>query len=646
MGRGLRIGHLNVRSIMSSEKIDGVRLLLERERFDCLCISETWTSPGNPADSILLFPGFRIHRLDRQIPRRGRQVPRGGGVAIITREELSTSRLNTTTDPTGRLETLWLSVTGGGARSAVVGTAYRPPDSPACALDDLRGQLEDVISMGKPLFLLGDFNLDILDPSKSGVQQYVTMLHDLGLHQLVEQPTHPAATPSLIDHIITNIPDITHHAKVIPSHISDHDLIALNAPFPKVRAARRERTVRSTRDTDFNHLSLDLLLADWSPLYRAFSTDEKYAEFLNVWNLHVDAHCPVKTITFRRPECPWLSGSDDLRELQATRDAARRERDVTGTDEARTRYRALKREFTDRLRISKVNFFKPDINESSKRTWSRLKKYAIDNKQAKSSSALDSSVANQFNEYFATVGRRVNDLLSRDPSPDLPTRLPRVVSGAFRVKPATLSELSLALRRMSTSKAVGPDGVSLSVLRRCFSAVGPHLLHVINHSLITGRVPPIWKLATVVPLYKEGPATEPSNYRPISVLSVVGKLAEKVVCSQLLEYVTSHHILADSQYAYRPHHSTEHAVLDIVGHISNNMNAGKVTSISSTDLSKAFDCVNRATLLTKLQCYGIASHWFDDYFTDRRQTVKGGTASSLEVEYGVVLGSIVGPLMF
>ena len=83
--------------------------------------------------------------------------------------------------------------------------------------------------------------------------------------------------------------------------------------------------------------------------------------------------------------------------------------------------------------------------------------------------------------------------------------------------------------------------------------------------------------------------SEPSNFRPISVLSVVGKLTEKVVCTQLLEYVTSHHILADSQYAYRPNHSTEHAVLDIVSHISNSMDAGKVTAVSSTDLSKAFD---------------------------------------------------------
>ena len=102
---------------------------------------------------------------------------------------------------------------------------------------------------------------------------------------------------------------------------------------------------------------LGLLLADWDPVYSATSTEGKYTEFLSTWNRHVEDHCPLKTISFRRPECPWLSGSDELRDLQEKRDAARRARDVTGSAEDTRRYRALKREFTGKLRTDKANFF-------------------------------------------------------------------------------------------------------------------------------------------------------------------------------------------------------------------------------------------------------------------------------------------------
>ena len=307
---------------------------------------------------------------------------------------------------------------------------------------------------------------------------------------------------------------------------------------------------------------------------------------------------------------------------------------------------AKPREFTDKLRTAKADFFKSDRSETSKDTWSKIKKFGIASNQAKSATELDPAVADQFNHYFASVGQRIADDLRREPCADLSLRLPRVVSGAFRVRCVTLSELSVALQRMSSSKAVGPDDVCLSLLRECFAVTGPHLLHVINHSLATGCVPAIWKLATIVPLHKGGALSEPSNFRPISVLSVVGKLAEKVVCAQLLEYVTTHHILVDSQYAYRPHHFTEDAVTDIVSHVITNMDSGMVTTISSTDLSKAFDCVDRPALLAKLECYGVSPHWFADYFTDRRQAVRGGQAPSLDVAFGVVQGSIVGPLMF
>ena len=107
-------------------------------------------------------------------------------------------------------------------------------------------------------------------------------------------------------------------------------------------------------------------------------------------------------------------------------------------------------------------------------------------------------------------------------------------SSVFRVNVVTLPELSSALRRLSRSRATGSDGVTVQLLHECFEVAGPIVLHVINHSPSNGVVPTLWKHAMVVPIYKSGDKTLPANYRPVGVLNVISKLAERVVNLQLL----------------------------------------------------------------------------------------------------------------
>ena len=137
-----------------------------------------------------------------------------------------------------------------------------------------------------------------------------------------------------------------------------------------------------------------------------------------------------------------------------------------------------------------------------------------------------------------------------------------------------------------------------------------------------------------------------SNYRPISALSVVAKLWERVVCPQLMDYLTGHHILCAQQYGLRPGQSTEAALLDAVGHITDNIDGGRVTSLVTADTSKAFDSVEHGRLLEKLGWYGIDDRWFCAWLSDRTQSVRGGPGAELPVTHGVVQGSIMGPVLF
>ena len=199
---------------------------------------------------------------------------------------------------------------------------------------------------------------------------------------------------------------------------------------------------------------------------------------------------------------------------------------------------------------------------------------------------------------------------------------------------------------MSSSKASTEDGVTIAMLRMTFSAIGPHLLHVINASIVSGVVPAAWKIATVVPFYKSGCKEDPSNYRPISILPTVAKLAEHVVCTQLLNYLIAHDVLCDQQHGFRPGRSTESAMLDAVSYLASSMDQGMVSCLTTADTSKAFDSVQHRRLLDKLGWYGVDSHWFENWLDGRYQRVRGGSGAVAAVNHGVIQGSILGSILY
>ena len=163
------------------------------------------------------------------------------------------------------------------------------------------------------------------------------------------------------------------------------------------------------------------------------------------------------------------------------------------------------------------------------------------------------------------------------------------------------------------------------------------LASLFNSSLRSGQVPEEWKAANITPVPKKGNNDDVSNFRPVSVLPVVGKIFERLV----------HNQLDSAQFGFRPGHSTQDALVSMVEEWRVVLDEDRLVGSVFLDLSKAFDMVDHSILLRKLPKYGVVGReleWFVGYLSGRKQRVcvKNAKSKWIELQRGVPQGSSPG----
>jgi exonuclease III len=248
-------------------------------------------------------------------------------------------------------------------------------------------------------------------------------------------------------------------------------------------------------------------------------------------------------------------------------------------------------------------------------------------------------------------------LASFFPPPPEPQRSDQDTHGnaeQFLMKGLSVDEIGQALSAASPDRAAGRDGLTIRVWREVWPVLQQQICQLFSASLRQGRLPQQWKIAKIIPLKKGGKDdyTLPKNYRPISLLTTLGKIMEAVIATRIAYLTEVHRLLPNNHFGTRKQKSTIHAISYLQESIFNAWRGKKTLSLVSFDVKGAYNNVATEPLLQRLRQRRIPEpivKWVHDFCTDRKACVMvNGFTSEVEdlPQAGLPQGSPLAPILF
>ena len=188
-------------------------------------------------------------------------------------------------------------------------------------------------------------------------------------------------------------------------------------------------------------------------------------------------------------------------------------------------------------------------------------------------------------------------------------------------------------------------------MRKCAPELAPILGKLFRLSYSLGHYPSSWKHAHVFPVPKKGDKSEPLNYRPIALTSILSKIMEAIINKQLLSFLESSELLSDHQYGFRHGRSTGDLLAYVTNLWSTALDSFGESRIIALDIAKAFDRVWHKGRIAKLPSFGLSPHliiWIESFLTGRSISVRvdGALSKKFPINSGVPQGSVISPTLF
>ena len=656
----LRCWYSNVTSL--NNKYEAFCSELISNRIDVAFVCETWWTDT----SLKNVQGYSVYFKDR--------IGKGGGVCIVVNNsrvksyELKEDLLSVES------EQIWCIINVG-YENILCGCIYRPPGTKKslCDSEILSNLLAASKSKCNGVIICGDFNHPTIHWSNSGYpyfpvgfksnrvsRSFANFVANLQLSQLVSNGTFLKADfnyTSVLDLIFTDMNQrvsCINHEEPFLFNRQGHHVLRFDYVCNITNIVAKQSSLNYKKG-DYIGLSnyFNSYQSQWKELFNNKSIDEIMLIFYGIYSEGVEKFIKPYRVFSCKNKSVWQSIKLKrliIKKKRLWKSIRRTGKRFISTD-IKEKYKYINKAVRKLVRRD-LKFYENNIAMKSKTNPKMIFKYINSKIKSKDNiRVLQTSedlitdpklICEVFNDWFHSVFHKNED----DNIPLIPSRAPSI-------SPITFDPIDIEKRLsiLNVSKSIGPDQIHPFVLRECSHSLSLPLSLLLQISMDSGTVPSDWKMANITPIFKTGSKLLPTNYRGISLTSVLCKFTERIISNHITDHLIKYSIISERQHGFFPNRNTVTNLIEYMDILTNALNTGLSVDTVYLDFEKAFDRVPHKRLLKKLESIGIDGNllsWSQSFLSNRKQRVIMGDHVSLwkVIGSGVPQGSVLGPLFF
>lgn len=618
-----------------------LELFLKEKEIDVALLNETHLSGKDS----LKFQHFYCFRKDRE----NRQ---GGGVAILIRKNIQHHPLNNTA-ANENVEQTGIVVSTKSGKLALF-AVYSPPGAP---IDE--EELDEIFKRREPTIAMGDFNAKhivwnskITNTQGRKLLRYVEnrTLTVISTDEPTRYPPGNCGQPDILD--IGIIKDINKRFKleVEDELSSDHNPIVLTLDGSRKREPRIIEKVNWNKyEENFTIEEIDI------------NNGEELEEATKKLEGAIQSAMEKSKTSKIQYEIPEKV-RDEIKEIVKKKRKAKKVFQRTLAPQDKSELNRWNHELSRILREEENRKWErkmEELNEEDHPPW-RMARALRKKREEIPPLETETGTAYEDREKAEVFAEKMEEQFTNNPSQDRNFEMETdqnvqhhlQVPEGYRMDEATEEEIERIIKDLNPKKAPGKDGITNTAIQKLPQVGKQALLKITNAILGLRKFPEAWKEARIIMIHKPGKKKkDPASYRPISLLSSLSKVAERVIQRRILEVIEERKIIPEEQHGFRRRHGTIHQTTRITDFIIQGFNVSKVTTGVFLDIEKAFDRVWHQGLVRKLidfripLAYGKLIH---SYLTNRCFQVKVNEEESTKKwsKAGVPQGSVLGPLLY